>query len=156
MSVAALAGCGGWFGPSPVCRAHSHYANGVTVCGCGLCQEAVWSEHHPQWRVHGECPASLLQRHQDWQDPGAQVQLTPLFHISRLLLLNKSINLCLNGYAQLDLRVPHHWPHLQAKAKTHNVHRCSYSIIPASYLHWFACGSSVLRKQCSMQASADS
>ncbi len=103
MSVDALAGCGGWSGPSPICRAHSHYADRVTVCGCQLCQEAVWSEHHPQWRVHGECLASLLQRYQDWQDPGAQVQLTVLFHISHLLLLNESITLCLNGCVQLDL-----------------------------------------------------
>lgn len=57
-------------------RADSHNTHRLSVLWCGLCQEPVWGEHHPQWGVHGECPSSLLQRHQDWQNPGSQVQLT--------------------------------------------------------------------------------
>ncbi len=69
------AGCRSWSWISAIYRADSHNTHRLSVLWCGLCQKPVWSEHHPQRRVHGECLACLLQRHQDWQDPGAQVQL---------------------------------------------------------------------------------
>lgn len=69
-------GCRSRTGPFAFLRDERQNSDGQNICWCGFCQEAVRCQHDTQRRVDGKCPQSMLQRHQDWQDPHPQVAAT--------------------------------------------------------------------------------
>ncbi len=70
------AGGGGRAGALAVLRDERNHSHRQDVCWGRLCKEAVWRQHDSQWGVDGECPESLLQGHQNWQDSNPQVNIS--------------------------------------------------------------------------------
>lgn len=73
-----MTGCGSRLRLLALLRVYRHDAYWAPICWSRVCQKALWRQRHSQRGSNGERPEGVLQRHQNWENFGAQVAASML------------------------------------------------------------------------------